>query len=202
MQWKTIKIALAVVGLVSLSGGLVYAYFISNTISIQGNQVSSGEAAVKLCDSAVAGWTTSVTKNFDLGRLLPGQERNLMADNTTLLIGNDNGSLSDAAAPCNAYIDRSVASNTPLRFVPRVAYNAEVCSESAINDFKLRFEVDGIDTGYRSLAEWQTNDAVVEPIFQPGQFGNLKTFVQLNPESTQHNASCPFDLNLVARQAV
>ena len=205
---KFIKYTVFGISLALICVAVVYATFISNSIDIANNTVSTGQAALKLCHAESSelpagqnGWVTSVTPYLNANNMAPGEERNLLGSQT-ILIGNDSGYLDalPAGDPCGHYGEPSSLSSTALKLTPTVSFTEESCPDPLATNIKVRFDVKGIDTGYKTLNSWKTNTTSVEPVFEIGQSGRLGIFSQLSTTATVQNGICNFAIHLVGKQ--
>lgn len=188
-------------GLLTLSAGAAYAAFTSNTVSFTGNRLTTGSAAVKLCDvDGQNAWTENITPEFDLAAMMPGEERDLLGDRE-IYIGNDNAELANnfTDARCGEYLADRGNSVAPLRITPNVAMTSETCPDPLQSYVKLRFEINGVDTDYKTLNGWASNASQFAE-FQPGQMGTIKAFAQLSSTTSQQEGSCDFAITFTGKQ--
>lgn len=194
---------LAIASVILAAGaGAAYAAFTSNTVSLTGNKITTGNAAIKLCDvDGENGWTTSVNPSLNLTGLLPEEERNLLGDRQ-IFIGNDNTALTGnfTDARCSQYLETAALSDAPLKVTPNLIFTNETCPDPLQSNIKIRFEIDGIDTGYKTLNSWATNATSFGNTLLPGQVQQVKAFTQLSSTTTTQNSQCDFTINLTGKQ--
>lgn len=199
---KNPKLLIAIGVLVAAGAGVAYAAFASNTVSLTGNQLTTGSANVKLCDvSGGNAWLESITPGFDLAGMVPGEERDLMGTRE-IYLGNDNSQLatSFADARCGAYLATAGLSNTPVSTVPTVQFNAETCADPLPSNVKLRFNINGIDTDAKTLTAWSSNTTKYGDAILPGKVAAVKAFAQLSTTATVQNGRCDFTVNFTGKQ--
>lgn len=201
MTPKYIKIITAVIVGVAVSAGAAYAVFKSNTVSIDGNKLTTGQATVKLCDTqGTNGWATSISPNLNALGMSPGEERNMLGERE-IYIGNDNGQLADVLVDrCDQYSEVAASSTVPMQMVANVSFTDEQCPDPLQSNVKLRFTVNGQDTGYKTLNSWATNTTTVEPLLAPGETGQIQAFAQLSSTTNVQGASCDFAITFTGKQ--
>lgn len=201
---KLIKTVLWSGLLVLLGAGAAYAFYLSNTVSIGNNTVTTSEAAIKVCD--VTGnnrWTTSMSPALNLSAMVPGEERDAFAGRI-MYVGNDNSSLETAAggSRCTTY-DTSVPreqSTVAMKLVPTLAWANESCPISLANDLQVKIDVDTASSGFKTLQTWSSNAADVGSQLAPNSASQFKVYTQLASGSTVQNGSCTFTINLTGKQ--
>lgn len=199
---KQIRLFALAITLVAASATGAYATFTSNAAQITNNRLTTGSANVKLCDSkGQNAWQNSITPEVNLTSMLPNEERNLMGDRA-VYFGNDNGFLETSLEneTCPIYNDIAGSSNTPVVLMPNAIFAAESCPDTLPSNIRLRFEIDGIDSGYKTLNAWSSNTARYGAAILPGQASTVKVFAQLSSTTTAQNATCDFTVNLTGKQ--
>ena len=187
-----------------IGGGVTYALFTSNTVTISQTTLTSGTAAIKLCDGIDAtGWRNSVTPTLTGLNLTPGTEQEITLGQD-LYIANDDGTLATTTPPagCNTYTEAFSLSTIPMTMIPKVAaVTGSNCPALAQNELELRFETGSFNSGYGSLTFWLTNVTPYSNIFSPGQEEEVRIFARLNPTSNQQGLNCIFDITFNGQQA-
>ncbi len=194
----------AVVFLVMGCVGLVAAAFLSNPLTIHNNTVTTGEAAIKFCDTVdLNKWTNSMSPMTVLGGMLPGEERDLYAGRT-IYIGNDGGSLSGVlgGSQCNGYAVDANSSNVKLKVIPTVEISEESCPSAIAADLALTVEIAGQSLGYHTIQELTTNTVPVDLLLLPNTTGRFKVTVRFSSTSQAQAQSCAFTMKLVGRQEI
>lgn len=200
---QIIRSAAIVVTTIGLSASATYASFTSNQVTVPDSRLTTGQAAIKICEvSANNNWGNSIEPSTNLSQLIPDEERELFA-NREIYIGNDNGQLATSLdqEKCSGYSEAANLSTTPLRLMPTVSFATENCPESLPTHIRLRFELDGIDTGYRTLNSWLTNTTQYGAVVLPGFNVGVKTFAQLSSSATTQDLSCLFGIQFNGKQA-
>lgn len=201
MHRKIIKHLAVIVGISGLSVTAAYATFTSNSVAVYGNTIRTGEAALKVCDGTAANrWTTNITTNLNLDGIIPDEERDLLG-NQVVYVGNDNGGLQGVLpGNCTSYLDAASQSRTPLRLTPNVVFASETCPDPLPSNLKLRFEVKGTSSDYKTLNAWSSNTTGIDPALTPGEASRVKVYTQLSSTSTAQNASCTFGMTFTGKQ--
>ncbi len=180
-----------------------YASFTSNVVNIQGTSITTGQAVLKLCDKAIRVWRNTLTPNISLADMNPEEERDIFSERE-LWVGNDGGKLhsgiEQGTSPCFTYAEGFGHSTTPLRLVPNVVIASETCPDPLPSNIKLRFELNGQDTGAKTLNAWNTNTTQFDPVITANQRITLKAYAQLSSTTTSQNGNCAFTINFTGKQ--
>ncbi len=182
--------------------GAVYAAFVSNTVTIANNTLTTGEAAIKICDyTGSNSWTTSLSPSLNLDNVAPGEERELFPDRD-IEVGNDGGYLDQALTNnrCPSYALTPNRTQTVLAIVPIVNLLSPDCPSTLATDISLRFDFNGTSSSAKTLLDWSTNHQLIGDALRPNTASQLKVFAALAPDSSSQNASCTFTINLTGQQ--
>lgn len=102
MKKKLLKSIISLAVVLALGAGATYALFTSNTVTISNNTLTTGEAAIKLCNAdGTNNWKTSVNPSFTLADMIPGGEGEL-SEGMRIYLGNDGGGLDAIWGVCNS----------------------------------------------------------------------------------------------------
>lgn len=192
------------IGLLILGGSVAYASFVSNTVTIGSNTVTTGEASLKLCDTGDKNqWLTGINPNLALSRMKPDEERDLLGQRA-VYVGNDNGLLAAnfTNGQCQQYGEIASNSNTAVRLVPTVVIQSDACPAPLPSQIKLRFNLNDQVSEYKTLTSWSTNTTAYEPVANPGSATRLNIFAQLSSTASVQNERCQFTINLTGKQAL
>ena len=194
----------SIVSVLALGVGTTFALLTSNTATLSNNTITTGSAAIKLCKANAGGednWKNTLAGNFTLSDMVPGASERELTAGADIEVGNDSGTLTDnltGPTRCNGYLDAASSSDVNLKLVPKI--ETLVCPGTLPTDLQLRFDIGGIDSGYGTLAFWQTNTTQYGVQFSPDQNGQIKVFSQLSSGATQQNNTCTFDLTFTGGQ--
>lgn len=200
MHGKVLR-SLASLGLVlSLGAGATYALFTSNSTTLQSSALTTGEAAIKLCNDSSDGshtWKNTIAPLLSLNSLAPGADDSELTANHDLYVGNDDGSLS--AGTCTTYEDAASSSDVSMKLVPVLA-NLTCGDDSLKNDLKLKFDIGGTASSTKSLDDWTTNTTSYGIVLAPGDEQEVKIFADFASASTVQNKTCTFDVTFTGKQ--
>jgi hypothetical protein len=204
MDLKIIKSGLVIASALSLGIGATFASFTSNVVSITGSTVTTGEAALKVCDVGETNkWSNTISPSLSISGVIPGEERDLLGTHE-IYLGNDDGNLTNNLmnSACSSYsADPVGSSDVAMKILPNVFLPTGSCPDALTSNIKLRFEVNGTSTDAKTLNAWVTNTTQAEPILGAGQEGQLKVYAQLSSTTTSSNTPCSFTLNFTGKQA-
>jgi len=202
MYKKLFLSATSLVSVVALGIGTTYALFTSNTVTMSANSITTGVAAIKLCRATTDdAWRNALTTNFTLTGMIPGGVEKELTTGAEIHVGNDSGGLiNNLTVPtrCNTYGDTASSSSTNVKLVPKI--QNLVCPGTLPTDLQLRFEIGGIDSGFGTMAFWQTNATPYGAQFNPDQDGQVKIFSQLSSGATDQGTACTFDVTFQGLQ--
>lgn len=196
---RRLAIVLTAIG---LGTGATYASFTSNQVHVRDNLVTTGQAAIKICDVAGSNtWGFSLGASENLGKMAPDEERELFPEHE-IRLANDNGQLEQSldSNRCPSYSETATTSTTALKILPNAEFAAESCTDTLPTHVRLRFEIDGVDTGYKTLNAWSTNTTSYEPALEPGGSVPIQMFAQLSSSATAQDLSCLFNIRLSGKQ--
>lgn len=202
MNKQLLRSILSLSVLALVGGGVTYALFTSNTVSITSNSLTSGSAEIKLCDATVEEkWTNSLA-GFSLSNLIPNAPEEELTEGKDILLGNDSGTLNNNHADdCTAYADGVTpgSSDTTLNIVPKVASTS--CDEAALEDqLELQFSVGGTLSAWQSLSLWEANTASVGSSLAPDADIPIQVFARLDDLATDQDSGCTFDVTFTGEQ--
>ncbi len=204
MKNKKLVLAFSIIGSLLLSIGIAYAAFVSNALSISNNSITSGEAAIKFCDTVAANqWTTSMNPFTSLNRMIPGEERDVYAGRN-IYVGNDGGSLQGVlgSGQCNGYLTAANQSNTPLKIIPTLQFSNDDCPAAAAAETLVRINLADQSSGFQPVSYWATNNTPVNLTLTANNTAHLQVSAKLDPSAVTQTAHCNFSLNLTGQQAM
>jgi hypothetical protein len=202
LQKRIIRSLVVVVATLGMGASASYASFTSNQVTVPGNVLTTGQAAIKVCDVGQLGnWSYATGSSNNLSGLIPDEERELFVSRD-IVIGNDNGNLTHALAngSCQSYGEAASASTAPVKLLPTTSFAAENCPDTLPSQIRLRFDFDGADTGYRTLNSWSTNTTQYGPVIPPGGTTKVRMFAQLSSTATAQALSCTFGIQMNGKQ--
>ncbi|MBI4022905.1 hypothetical protein HY375_01960 [Candidatus Berkelbacteria bacterium] len=201
-----LRSVLSLVAVVALGGGVTYALFTSNQVTVSQTQVTTGSADLKICNSlnsTPAGsntWKTSVSPLINFDGISPGDSDVDISTGVSIYVGNDGGQLQDnLGAECNSY-DATVtagSSTVDMKMVPVVT--ATSCPNLS-GDLQLRFGFDGTFTAYKTITNWGTNTSALGPTFAVDDAKLLAMQAKLANGVTLQDENCTFDVNFTGEQ--
>ncbi|MBI4032401.1 hypothetical protein HY374_01715 [Candidatus Berkelbacteria bacterium] len=201
-----LRSVVSLVAVVALGGGVTYALFTSNAVTVSQTQVTTGSADLKICNSinsTPAGsntWKNSVSPLIDFDGINPGDTNVNVTTGHSIYVGNDGGQLQDnLGAECNSY-DASVTAGTStvdMKMVPVVT--ATSCPNLS-NDLSLRFGFDGTFTSYKTVTAWGTNTSALGPTFAVDDAKLMTIEGKLASGVTLQDENCTFDVNFTGEQ--
>ncbi|MEK7184289.1 MAG: hypothetical protein AAB701_02095 [Patescibacteria group bacterium] len=205
---------LSLVATLVIGGGVTYALFTSNQVSIAANTVSTGGADLRICDGTAAGgqWQDTVTTAISFAGLNPGAVDQDVMSGIAIYLGNDDGTLATPVVPvanCAAYNIAVTpgASTINMDFIPttgNITCTAADPSFSSSLNIRYGFQVGAatpVWTGYKTVAAWASSTTDYSVGLTPGNTAQLLIQARLaNTYSTQ-GASCTFDSRFVGEQA-
>lgn len=193
--------ATSIVSVIALGAGATYALFTSNTVTLSNNTITTGEAAIKVCNATVGDqWDNSLATNFTLDGMVPGAAERQLTDGTTLFVGNDEGSLdNNLGGDCTTY-NGAIQSNSSInvKLVPQIVLNS--CPAAVADELELRFVIGGVDSGYGDITFWTTNAGVYGVQLDPDDTGLVQVYSQLPASATQQGETCTFDITFQGQQ--
>lgn len=202
-----LRSVVSLVAVVAVGGGITYAAFTSNAVTVSQTQVTTGSADLKICNSNAstpAGsntWKNSVSPQINFDGINPGDSNVPVTTGHSMYVGNDGGQLQDnLGAECNSY-DAGVTagdSTVPLKLVPVVT--ATSCPNLS-NDLQLRFGFDGSFTSYKSITNWSTNTSALGPTFNVDDAKLMAIEAKLGSGVTLQGETCTFDVTFTGEQA-
>ncbi len=202
MNRKIFRSLAFIVLALGLGVSATYASFTSNSVMIAGNTLTTGQATLKLCDiSGANSWDSSINPSLNLSQVIPNEERDLLLTRE-VYVGNDNGHLvgSAGSGKCTNYSNPAGGSSTPLRLLPNISFAPETCPDTLPSNIKLRFEINGMDTGYKTLNSWSSNATSFDPLLNPGGAATVKAFALLSAGTTNQQGSCTFTITFAGKQ--
>lgn len=196
---------LSLVATLAIGGGITYALFNSNTVTISGNSMAGGEAAIKLCNATGANnWRNTISPSLSVSDLVPSatDTKQLTADNQ-IYLGNDGGSLDALLDPsCDTYFDTASSSDVAMAIVPTL--NTVRCPDdpNLATQMKLKFDFnDGtVVTSEKSLTDWTSNSTGWGSL-APDEVYEVNIIGRLGTGATTQNGTCTFDINFAGEQA-
>jgi hypothetical protein len=199
---------LSLVATLAIGGGITYALFTSNSVTVTQSKLTTGTANLRICDSSAstpAGtntWQDSFSSKIDFTGLTPSTTGVDITPNQKIYLGNDDGSLQDAIdnVLCNSYKSGVTPgnSNITLKMVPTIS--SLVCTDPALKDaMELGFIYGASSPTYQSLNYWTTNDTA-SGTFAAGEAKTLQLKARLDPNYTNQNQNCTFDTTFVGQQ--
>lgn len=201
---STVRKRLGLLGALIIAGsGIAYASFVSNTVTLGSNALTTGEASLKLCDTEDKNqWLTAVNPTLNISRMLPDEERDLLGQRL-VYVGNDNSKLAANFTNnhCQVYGETAGNSNTPLKLTPSVVFQTETCPTPLPSNIKLRFNFNDQPTEYKTLTSWSSNTTAFEPVITPGSAALVSIFAQLSSTTSVQSERCQFTINLTGKQA-
>lgn len=201
-----LRSVLSLVGVVAVGGGITYAAFTSNAVTVSQTQVTTGSADLKICNSNLSTpsglntWKNSVSPQISLDGINPGDTNVDVSAGHSVYVGNDGGQLQDNfGAECNSY-DASVTagdSTVPMKLVPVVT--ATSCPNLP-DDLQLRFGFDGTFTSYKTITAWGANTSALGPTFNVDDAKLMAIQAKLDGDVTLQDENCTFDVNFTGEQ--
>ena len=200
MYKKIVLSAASLLGVLALGIGATYALFTSNTATLSNNTITTGAAAIKLCNATTGDqWANSLATNFTLTGMVPGATERELTLGTTLFAGNDSGTLNNnLGGDCTTYLDTASNSSVNMKLVPKVSFVS--CPGGVENDIQITFVIGGVDSGYGTLAFWSTNAGTYGVQLNPDDTGLVKVFSQLPSGATVQGTACNFDITFQGLQ--
>lgn len=201
-----------------IGGGVTYALFTSNQVSIAANTVSTGGADLRICDGTanspapVGEWRDSVPTTMTFSGLNPGMSDEDVMQGMSIYLGNDNGTLVSAlpVATCDNYAVTAGSSTINMDFIPttgNISCSAVDPNFASVLNIRYGFnDVDGdpndtVWTGYRTVAAWASNTTDYAVGLTPGSAAQLSIQARLASSYSTQGASCTFESNFVGEQA-
>lgn len=197
-----------------IGGGVTYALFTSNQVTVSQTQVSTGSADLRICNSLASNpvgsntWKDTISPVIDFSALNPGATGVDISAGHVMYLGNDDGSLGDSLVTsnpthCTSYESGITPGNSTvgLRMVP--ALTTPICTvDPALgNTLELRFDFGGTKTQYRTLTNWVGNTTSFAPTFPAGEARQFKMEARLDSAYQTQGASCTFDVTFSGEQA-
>lgn len=203
-----LRSVLSLVAVVALGGGVTYALFTSNQVTVSQTQVTTGSADLKVCNSSASSpagtntWKESISPVIDFDGLNPNDSAIEISSGHVMYLGNDDGSLGDAvdSVLCNTYDGTATVgdSTVDMRMVPSVS----AVSCTIPDDLQLRFDLGGTLSPYKTLTAWSLPNATdYAPTFLVGEAKQLKIEAKLDGDVTSQNETCTFDIHFSGEQA-
>lgn len=199
--------ALSLVATLAIGGGVTYALFTSNVVTISGNTtVSAGSANLAICNTSSNGsdtWKGDIQPQLDLSGLNPGSTDIEVTAGHELYLGNDDGSLQDSVLTdgCDSYEPGFILGNSTVeqKFMPHVTVNN--CPNMA-DDLSLEFVLGGAPiSGYKTLNAWQANTSFFNnPTLLAGEAKQLQIFAKLSQNFSLPGETCTFNIDFTGRQ--
>lgn len=206
---------LSLVATVAIGGGVTYALFTSNQVSIASNTVSTGDANLRVCDGTansptpIGEWRDSITTNMTFAGLNPGATDQDVMNGMAIYLGNDDGTLDTAPVTnCDNYAVTAGNSSVNMTFVPTVGNI--VCSSvdpAFASTLQIRYGFTDVLTSttvystYKTVANWATNTTDYGADLTPGNAVRLSIQAKLASTYSTPAASCTFDSRFVGEQA-
>ena len=199
---------LSLVATIAIGGGVTYALFTSNAVTVSQTQLSTGTANLRICNSSNSTpvgsnvWKNSISPTISFSGLTPSTTGVDVTMGQDLYLGNDDGSLQDAVGTglCNGY-DSSVTpgnSSIALKMMPTIS--SPVCTDSALSTaLELGFTYGTSTVSYQTLTALTTN-TTASGTFAVGEAKQLKLKARLDPTYTNQGQSCTFDITFVGQQ--
>lgn len=211
---------LSLVATLAIGGGLTYAAFTSNQVTIANSQIGSGSADLLLCNSngstppGTNTWKPTISPQIDLSGINPGDTNVPVTAPHQMFIGNDSGALATVfngdpnfAPYCTAYESGVTPGNSTvdMRMVPTL--DNIVCPDDPglADALSLRFGFDdgtnpATFTPYKTLNGWDTNTTRYAPTFTPGQALRVSFEAKLASSYNVQGANCTFDTHFTGEQ--
>ncbi len=203
---------LSLAATLAIGGGVTYALFTSNPVTVSQTTLSTGSSNLRICNSnqstPVPGsnhWQDSVSASITFAGLTPGAAVVDIAPTTKLFLGNDNGSLATGLGDgqCDGYDVAAGTSTVSFKVVPTL--ENVVCGDDAETTLKLRdllsmrFTAGTTASTYKTLAEWTTNTTASGSTFAPGDVKPLKLEAKLDSTYERQGVTCTFDVKLLGQ---
>ncbi len=201
------RAALSLVATLAIGGGVTYALFTSNPVTVSSNTVSTGSANVRVCDGTNPGgqWQDSVSTTMSY-TINPGDDDvNVMGTNH-LYLANDDGTLATAPLPvanCGSYGSgiTTGTSTISMQMVPSVSNVTCTAADSNFGStLQVRFGNGTQWSSYRSLSSWASNTTDYVPLYAHGTTNELIIQAKLSSTYTTQGASCTFDSHFTGKQ--
>lgn len=207
-----VRSVLSLVATVAIGGGVTYALFTSNAVTVSQTNVSTGTANLRICNSNQGGsngdnlWKNSIQPTIDYSGLNPGDTAIDIAPGSHMFLGNDNGSLDTKATPdCTDYGVAKGTSSASFKMVPSLP--SVTCTDDSSGNplllkdaMSLRFTFGTSATTYKTLAQWVGNTTPFSPTFAAGDAKALKLEAKLDSAYTTQGQKCTFDITFVGQQ--
>jgi len=206
-----LRSVLSLVAVVALGGGVTYAVFTSNQVTVSQTQVTTGSADLKVCNSDQSTppgsdtWKNSISPVIDFDGINPGDSNIDVSVGHSMYIGNDDGSLDDnivgPPVECDDY-DAGVTpgiSTVDMKMMP-VLGDPDVGCLTLKDDMELRFGFDGSYTPYKTLTDWFGNSSVYGPKFLVGESKQLTIQAKLDNGVDSQDENCTFDVSFEGQQ--
>lgn len=205
---------LSLVVTIAIGGGVTYALFTSNQVSIASNTVSTGDADLRVCDGTANGptpvgeWRDTTTTAMTFAGLNPGQTDVDVMNGTSIYLGNDDGTLDTAPiANCDGYAVAPGNSSVNMTFVPTT--NSIVCTgvdPAFSSSLQIRYGFDdGVNptvfSSYKTISSWSGNTTNYGASLAPGNAVKVHIQAKLTSTYATPGASCTFDSRFVGEQA-
>lgn len=197
-----------------IGGGVTYALFTSNQVTVSQTQISTGSADLRICNSSASNpagsntWKDTISPVIDFSSLNPGSTGVDITAGHVMYLGNDDGSLGDALVGsnpthCTSYESSITPGNSTvgLRMVPALSTPVCTVDPSLANVLELRFDFGGTKTQYRTLTNWVGNTTSFTPTFLVGEAKQFKMEARLDDTYTTQGATCTFDVAFTGQQA-
>lgn len=202
--------ALSLVATLAIGGGVTYALFTSDPVTITGTTIASGSDVIRICNantSTPAGtntWKDSIAPVINFSAVNPGATGVDVSAGHNMYLGNDNGSLGSALGGgiCDAYQAGVTPGNSTVnvRMTPTLL-NLNCPTDPTLSTaMEIRFDLGGTLTPYKTLDAWVANTSWYGPTFNPGSANPVQILARLDSSFATQNATCTFDIQFVGQQ--
>ncbi|MBI2590070.1 hypothetical protein HYW32_03580 [Candidatus Berkelbacteria bacterium] len=202
---------LSLVSVLAIGGGVTYALFTSNTVTVGQSQMTTGGADLRICNSLNSNpvgsntWKDSISPTIDFSAVNPGDTDIDVTLGHEMYLGNDDGTLEDAVGGgiCSGYDGAITPGNStvPLNMIPTISNIVCTGGSDLENQLSLRFNLGGSFTGYKTLTGWSTNTTDYLPDFLTGEAKMFSMQAKLPSAYALQDATCTFDTNFQGEQA-
>src|SRR5690606_6973057 len=138
-----LRSVVSLVAVVALGGGVTYALFTSNTVTLGATQVTTGNADLRICNVAGTNdWKDVINPALNVGDLVPGVEKQI-TNTGDIHLGNDNGTLATVFGDtrCDSYAVPAGSSDVAFKVNPQLPGPA-ACTDTTLNDtLRLKFKI-------------------------------------------------------------
>jgi hypothetical protein len=204
---------LSLVATIAIGGGVTYALFQSNQVTLSQTTLSTGTADLRICNSNQSTptgsntWKNSISPVLSIAGLTPGGSYADVTPNSRFFFGNDNGSLATTlGTECTTYESGVTpgTSTTSYKLVPTLS-GLNCTDDTGTAPFlrdslNLRFVLGATTSTGHNLAYWATNTGKLSPTFLPGEVNQLKLEAYIDSAYSTQGQTCTFDINFVGQQ--